>query len=175
MAKTINKNIEKKPKKKVFKEDTRIKVISNTIGLVSWKSNINNRVIRFNKIGAPAVMTFLELQDMAWSDKVFIQEGVVYIPDKEAFDALDLNIEWESIKPAKVIQKMLKEMGIEEIKDMVDKMPDSNKQLVADMAYQQFDDLNGSAINVIEETTKVKISTMKEDDKANKENKNKNK
>ena len=70
---------------------------------------------------------------------------------------------------------MLANLDAEELKEEITKLPDGNKELLAELAIGDFDNLRGSVINTIEDETKVKISLMKEDEKANKQNQEKNK
>jgi hypothetical protein len=161
---------------KVFKADTKIKIISNANGVIDWKSNLTGRHIKFLKIGTPKTVDFAELEDMVWSGGSLVQEGSIYVPDKEAFYATGIqNVEWESIKPHSEVKKMILEMEAEQLRKEVENMSFANKELLAEEALQEFDNLKGSVVSTIEQVTKVDISRMKEDEKANKENQEKNK
>ena len=70
---------------------------------------------------------------------------------------------------------MLANLEAEELKEEILKLPDGNKELLAELAISEYSNLKGSVIDTIEDETKVKISLIKEDEKANKENQDKNK
>jgi hypothetical protein len=164
------------PVAKIFKADTKVKIISNTNGVLDWKSNITGRHIKFLKAGTPKTINFEELEDMVWSGKTLVQEGLIYVPDKEAFYATGIqNIEWESIKPITIVKKMLAEMDAETLRDEAEKMSPASKELLAEEALEDFENLKGSVVSTVEQVTKVNISQMKEDEKANKEHQKKSK
>jgi hypothetical protein len=161
---------------KVFKADTKVKVISNANGVIDWRSNLTGRHIKFLKVGTPKTVDFVELEDMVWSGNTLIQEGTIYVPDRDAFYATGIqNVEWESIKPHTEVKKMLLELEAEQLREEAEKMSPASKELLAEQALEEFDNLKGSVVSTIEQVTKVDISRMKEDEKANKENMKKTK
>lgn len=161
---------------KVFKPDTKVKVISNANGVISWKSNITGRGIKFLKAGTPKTIDFAELEDMVWSGNSLISDGIIYVPDKEAFYATGIqNVEWESIKPITEVRNMLLTLEAEELRDQASKLSPATKELLAEETLNEFDNLKGSVINVVESVTKTNISQMKEDERANQEHQKKTK
>jgi len=68
---------------------------------------------------------------------------------------------------------MLANMNSEELKEEISKLPEGNKELLAELAVADYENLKGSVINTIEDGTKVKVTLIKEDEKANKENQKK--
>ena len=155
---------------KVFKPDTKVKVISNANGVIDWKSNLTGRHIKFLKAGTPKTIDFAELEDMVWSGNALITDGIIYIPDKETFYATGIqNVEWESIKPIAEVRNMLLTLEAEELREQASKLSPATKELLAEETLNEFDNLKGSVINVVESVTKTNISQMKEDEKANQE------
>jgi len=162
----------KTPKSKVYESETKVRIMSNYNGVIDWQLT-NGRHLIFLKAGSPRTIDFMELENMVWSSTL-VQEGVIYISDKEAFEATGIqNIKWENIKPLPELKKMLSSLEAEDLKEEISKLPEGNKELLAELAMQDFDNLKGSVVNTIEKESKVNISQMKEDEKANKENQKK--
>lgn len=161
-------------KTKNFESDTKVRIMSNFNGIIDWTLT-NGRHLIFLKPGTPRTIDFMELENMVWSSTL-VQEGIIYISDKDAFEAIDIqNVNWEDIKPLPELKKMLSNLEAEKLKEEMSKLPDGNKELLAELAIENFDNLTGSVVNTIEKESKINISQMKEDEKANKENQEKNK
>jgi len=136
--------------------DVKVRIINNSNSRIYW-TQLNGRPINLMKIAAPASLPYVELENMAYTSEL-IQTGDIYIPDKNVFDSLGiLNLKHEDIKLHSELKRMLANLEAEELKEEILKLPD------------------GSVIDTIEDETKVKISLIKEDEKANKENQDKNK
>jgi len=164
MAKTID--------YKSIDPDTKVKIISNTHSKIYW-IQLNSRPINLLRIGTPASLSYLELENMAYTSDL-IQTGDVYVADKNVFEALQLqNVKYEDIKLSSELKKMLS-LSSEELKEEMQKLPEGNKELLAELALANYSDLKGSVIDVIEEETNIKVTLVKEDEKANKENQKKN-
>lgn len=162
----------KTPKQKVFEAETKVRIMSNYNGIIDWQLT-NGRHLIFLKAGSPRTIDFMELENMVWSSAL-IQEGVIYIADKDAFEATGIqNVKWENIKPLPELKKMLSTLEAEDLKEEISKLPEGNKELLAELAIQDYDNLKGSVVNTIEKESKINISQMKEDEKANKENQKK--
>ena len=158
---------------KTYESDTKIRIMSNYNGIIDWQLT-NGRHLIFLKAGSPRTIDFMELENMVWSSTL-VQEGVIYIIDKDAFEATGIqNVKWENIKPLPELKKMLSSLEAEDLKEEMSKLPEGNKELLAELAIQEFDNLKGSVVNTIEKESKINISQMKEDEKANKENQKKN-
>ena len=69
---------------------------------------------------------------------------------------------------------MLANLSSEELKEEIEKLPNGNKELLAELAVENYNDLKGSVVDTIEDGTKVKVTLIKEDEKANKQNQQKN-
>ncbi len=153
--------------------DTKVRIINNSNGRIYW-IQLNGRPITLMKIGAPATLPYIELENMAYTSDL-IQTGDIYIPDKNVFNALGiLNLKHEDIKLHSELKRMLT-LDAEELKEEIAKLPEGNKELLAELAIDDYDNLRGSVINTIEDETKVKVSLIKEDEKANKLNQEKSK
>jgi hypothetical protein len=164
----------KTQKQKVYESDTKVRIMSNYNGTIDWQLT-NGRHLIFLKAGTPRTIDFMELENMIWSSTL-IQEGIIYVADKDAFEATGIqNVKWEDIKPLPQLKKMLSELEAEDLKEEISKLPEGNKELLAELAMQDFDNLRGSIVNTIEKESKINISQMKEDEKANKENQEKSK
>jgi len=154
--------------------DTKVRIINNSNSRIHW-IQLNGRPINLMKIAAPASLPYVELENMAYTSDL-IQTGDIYVPDKKVFDALGIiNLKHEDIKLHSELKRMLANLDAEELKEEISKLPDGNKELLAELAIDEYSNLKGSVIDTIEDETKVKISLMKEDEKANKENQDKNK
>jgi len=154
--------------------DTKVRIINNSNSRIHW-IQLNGRPINLMKIAAPATLPYIELENMAYTSDL-IQTGDIYVPDKKVFDALGIiNVKHEDIKLHSELKRMLASLEAEELKEEILKLPDGNKELLAELAIVDYDNLRGSVINTIENETKVNISLMKEDEKANKQNQEKNK
>jgi len=173
MAKTTQ-SITKSNEFNTIDPDTKVRIINNSNSRIHW-IQLNGRPINLMKIAAPASLPYVELENMAYTSDL-IQIGDIYVPDKDVFDALGIiSLKHEDIKLHSELKRMLAILDAEELKEEITKLPDGNKELLAELAIGDFDNLRGSVINTIEEETKVKISLMKEDEKANKQNQEKNK
>jgi len=173
MAKTTSK-ITKTNDFNTIDPDTKVRIINNSNSRIHW-IQLNGRPINLMKIAAPASLPYVELENMAYTSDL-IQTGDIYVPDKKVFDALGIiNLKHEDIKLHSELKRMLANLEAEELKEEISKLPDGNKELLAELAIENYDNLRGSVVNTIEDETKVKISLMKEDEKANKENQEKNK
>ncbi len=171
MAKTQSKN---QIQNTQIEADTKVRIINNSNSKIYW-TQLNGRPISLIKIGAPATLPYIELENMAYTSDL-IQTGDIYIPDKNVFDALQLeNVNYEDVKPHSQLKNMLANLDSEELKEEISKMPDGNKELLAELAIDKYDNLKGSVINTIEDGTNVKVTLVKEDEKANKENQEKSK
>ena len=169
----ITKSQSTQPKKKVFEADTKVRIISNCNGVIDWTLT-NGRHLTFLKAGIPRTIDFMELENMAFSSDL-LHIGDIYVPDKETFYATGIqNAKWENIKPLPELKKMLSELNADDLKDEMSKLPNGNKELLAELAMEDFDNLKGSVVNTIEKESKINISQMKEDEKANKENQKNN-
>ena len=152
--------------------DTKVRIINNSNSKIYW-TQINGRPVSLLKIGAPATLPYIELENMAYTSDL-IQTGEIYVQDKNVFDMLGLNVKYEDIKLSAELKNMLS-LSSEELKEEIQKLPDGNKELLAELAIENYSDLKGSVIDVIEDETQVKVSLIKEDEKANKENQEKSK
>jgi len=152
--------------------DTKVRIINNSNGKIYW-TQLNGRPITLLKIGAPATLPFIELENMAYTSDL-IQTGDIYVQDKNVFDTLGLNVKYEDIKLHTQLKLMLANLSSEELKEEIGKLPNGNKELLAELAVEDYDNLKGSVINTIEDGTKVKVTLIKEDEKANKLNQQKN-
>ena len=152
--------------------DTKVRIINNSNGKIYW-TQLNGRPITLLKIGAPATLPFIELENMAYTSDL-IQTGDIYVQDKNVFDTLGLNVKYEDIKLHTQLKLMLANLSSEELKEEIGKLPNGNKELLAELAVEDYDNLKGSVINTIEDGTKVKVTLIKEDEKANKLNQRKN-
>lgn len=160
-------------KKKVFESNTPVKIISNCNGIIDWTLTSGKHLI-FLKPNVPRTIEFGELENIAHSSDL-LHIGDIYVPDKDAFYATDIqNAIWENIKPLPALRKMLAELDAEDLKEAMAELPEGNKEALAEIAIEDYDNLKGSVVNTIETESKVKISQMKEDAKANKENQKKN-
>ena len=154
--------------------DVKVRIINNSNSRIHW-IQLNGRPINLMKIAAPASLPYVELENMAYTSDL-IQTGDIYVPDKKVFDSLGiLNFKHEDIKLHSELKRMLANLEAEELKEEILKLPDGNKELLAELAISEYSNLKGSVIDTIEDETKVKISLIKEDEKANKENQDKNK
>ena len=154
--------------------DTKVRIINNSNSRIHW-IQLNGRPINLMKIAAPASLPYVELENMAYTSDL-IQTGDIYVPDKKVFDALGIiNLKHEDIKLHSELKRMLANLDAEELKEEISKLPDGNKELLAELAIDEYSNLKGSVIDTIEDETKVKISLIKEDEKANKQNQEKNK
>lgn len=159
-------------KKKVFEPDTKVKIVSNCNGVIDWLMG-NGRRLTFLKVGVPKTIEFSELENMVFSSDL-VHIGDIYIPDREAFYATGIqNAKWEDIKPLSELKKMLS-LEAEELKKTMESLPEGNKELLAELAIENFDSLKGSVVSTIEKESKINISQIKEDSKANKENQKNN-
>jgi len=152
--------------------DTKVRIINNSNGKIYW-TQLNGRPITLLKIGAPATLPFIELENMAYTSDL-IQTGDIYIQDKNVFDTLGLNVKYEDIKLHTQLKSMLANLSSEELKEEIEKLPNGNKELLAELAVENYNDLKGSVVDTIEDGTKVKVTLIKEDEKANKQNQQKN-
>ena len=159
-------------KKQQLDADTKVRIISNSHSKTHW-IQLNGRPITLLKIGTPSSLPFIELENMAYTSDL-IQTGDIYIQDKNVFDALELGIKHEDIKLHTELKRMLANLSSEELKEEIEKLPNGNKELLAELAVEDYDNLKGSVINTIEDGTKVKVTLIKEDEKANKQNQQKN-
>ena len=161
------------PKIQPLDADTKVRIINNSNGKIYW-TQLNGRPITLLKIGAPATLPFIELENMAYTSDL-IQTGDIYVQDKNVYNQLGLNVKYEDIKLHTQLKLMLANLSSEELKEEIEKLPNGNKELLAELAVENYNDLKGSVIDTIEDETKVKISLIKEDEKANKQNQEKNK
>jgi len=152
--------------------DTKVRIINNSNGKIYW-TQLNGRPITLLKIGAPATLPFIELENMAYTSDL-IQTGDIYIQEKNVFDTLGLNVKYEDIKLHTQLKLMLANLSSEELKEEIEKLPNGNKELLAELAVENYNDLKGSVVDTIEDGTKVKVTLIKEDEKANKQNQQKN-
>jgi len=152
--------------------DTKVRIINNSNGKIYW-TQLNGRPITLLKIGAPATLPFIELENMAYTSDL-IQIGDIYVQDKNVFDTLGLNVKYEDIKLHTQLKSMLANLNSEELKEEIEKLPNGNKELLAELAVENYNDLKGSVVDTIEDGTKVKVTLIKEDEKANKQNQQKN-
>jgi len=154
--------------------DIKVRIINNSNSRIHW-IQLNGRPINLMKIAAPASLPYVELENMAYTSDL-IQTGDIYVPDKKVFDSLGiLNLKHEDIKLHSELKRMLASLNAEELKEEISKLPDGNKELLAELAISEYSNLKGSVIDTIEDETKVKISLIKEDERANKQNQEKNK
>jgi len=160
------------PKIQPLDADTKVRIINNSNGKIYW-TQLNGRPITLLKIGAPATLPFIELENMAYTSDL-IQIGDIYVQDKNVFDTLGLNVKYEDIKLHTQLKSMLANLNSEELKEEIEKLPNGNKELLAELAVENYNDLKGSVIDTIEDGTKVKVTLIKEDEKANKQNQQKN-
>lgn len=160
------------PKNKPLDADTKVRIINNSNGKIYW-TQLNGRPITLLKIGAPATLPFIELENMAYTSDL-IQIGDIYVQDKDVFDTLGLNVKYEDIKLHTQLKLMLANLNSEELKEEIEKLPNGNKELLAELAVENYNDLKGSVVDTIEDGTKVKVTLIKEDEKANKQNQQKN-
>jgi len=152
--------------------DTKVRIINNSNGKIYW-TQLNGRPITLLKIGAPATLPFIELENMAYTSDL-IQIGDIYVQDKNVYDQLGLNVKYEDIKLHTQLKLMLANLSSEELKEEIEKLPNGNKELLAELAVENYNDLKGSVVDTIEDGTKVKVTLIKEDEKANKQNQQKN-
>ena len=152
--------------------DTKVRIINNSNGKIYW-TQLNGRPITLLKIGAPATLPFIELENMAYTSDL-IQTGDIYVQDKNVYDNLGLNVKYEDIKLHTQLKLMLANLSSEELKEEIEKLPNGNKELLAELAVENYNDLKGSVVDTIEDGTKVKVTLIKEDEKANKQNQQKN-
>jgi len=163
-----------KNKNTPIEADTKVRIINNSNSKIYW-TQINGRPVSLLKIGAPATLPYIELENMAYTSDL-IQTGDIYIPDKNVFEALQIqNLKYEDIKLHTQLKNMLASLDAEQLKEEISKLPDGNKELLAELATGDYENLKGSVVNAIEDGTKVKVTLIKEDEKANKENQEKNK
>jgi hypothetical protein len=121
--------------KKSFNTDSKIKIISNFNGVFHWILT-TGRPLVFLKPGSPGTIDYMELENMVWTSD-YIQTGDIYIPDKEAFDSLGIqNVKWEDIKPLPQLREMLKKLEAEELREEMQKLPEGNKELLAELALK---------------------------------------
>ena len=161
-----------KTKSQTIEADTKVRIINNSNSKIYW-TQLNGRPINLLKIGAPATLPYIELENMAYTSDL-IQIGDIYVPDKEVFNMLEIqNLKHEDIKLHSQLKNMLANMNSEELKEEISKLPEGNKELLAELAVADYENLKGSVINTIEDGTKVKVTLIKEDEKANKENQKK--
>jgi len=154
--------------------DRKVRIINNSNSRIYW-TQLNGRPINLMKIAAPASLPYVELENMAYTSNL-IQIGDIYVPDKNVFDSLGIiNLKHEDIKLHSELKSMLANLNAEELKEEIQKLPDGNKELLAELAIDEYSNLRGSVIDTIEDETKVKVTLIKEDERANKENQNKNK
>ena len=154
--------------------DRKVRIINNSNSRIYW-TQLNGRPINLMKIAAPASLPYVELENMAYTSDL-IQTGDIYVPDKNVFDSLGIiNLKHEDIKLHSELKSMLANLNAEELKEEIQKLPDGNKELLAELAIDEYSNLRGSVIDTIEDETKVKVTLIKEDERANKENQNKNK
>jgi hypothetical protein len=162
--------------KKIFKADTKVKVINNTNSQLQWKSNITGKLIIWQRAGVPCMVSFEDLQDIAWNDDRWIPEGLIYIPDKEAFDALELtHIQWEDITPTQDVIAMLSQielntLDLNKLISELKKLKSASKDALAQYVFDNHDKFTGAIINTVEEATGIKIKQMIDDYNANQEN-----
>ena len=169
MAKTIKSN-----EFNTIDPDRKVRIINNSNSKIYW-TQLNGRPINLMKIAAPASLPYVELENMAYTSNL-IQIGDIYVPDKNVFDSLGIiNLKHEDIKLHSELKSMLANLNAEELKEEIQKLPDGNKELLAELAIDEYSNLRGSVIDTIEDETKVKVTLIKEDERANKENQNKNK
>jgi len=140
--------------------DTKVRIINNSNGKIYW-TQLNGRPITLLKIGAPATLPFIELENMAYTSDL-IQTGDIYVQEKNVFDTLGLNVKYEDIKLHTELKRMLASLNSEELKEEIEKLPNGNKELLAELAVEDYDNLKGSVINTIEDGTKVKVTLIKE-------------
>ena len=152
--------------------DTKVRIINNSNGKIYW-TQLNGRPITLLKIGAPATLPFIELENMAYTSDL-IQTGDIYVQDKNVYNQLGLNVKYEDIKLHTQLKLMLANLSSEELKEEIEKLPNGNKELLAELAVENYNDLKGSVVDTIEDGTKVKVTLIKEDEKANKQNQQKN-
>jgi len=152
--------------------DTKVRIINNSNSKIYW-TQLNGRPITLLKIGAPATLPFIELENMAYTSDL-IQTGDIYVQDKNVYDNLGLNVKYEDIKLHTQLKLMLANLSSEELKEEIEKLPNGNKELLAELAVENYNDLKGSVVDTIEDGTKVKVTLIKEDEKANKQNQQKN-
>ena len=160
------------PKIQPLDADTKVRIINNSNGKIYW-TQLNGRPITLLKIGAPATLPFIELENMAYTSDL-IQTGDIYVQDKNVYDTLGLNVKYEDIKLHTQLKLMLANLSSEELKEEIEKLPNGNKELLAELAVENYNDLKGSVVDTIEDGTKVKVTLIKEDEKANKQNQQKN-
>ena len=160
------------PKIQPLDADTKVRIINNSNGKIYW-TQLNGRPITLLKIGAPATLPFIELENMAYTSDL-IQTGDIYVQDKNVYDTLGLNVKYEDIKLHTQLKSMLANLSSEELKEEIEKLPNGNKELLAELAVENYNDLKGSVVDAIEDGTKVKVTLIKEDEKANKQNQQKN-
>jgi len=160
------------PKIQPLDADTKVRIINNSNGKIYW-TQLNGRPITLLKIGAPATLPFIELENMAYTSDL-IQTGDIYVQDKNVYDTLGLNVKYEDIKLHTQLKSMLANLSSEELKEEIEKLPNGNKELLAELAVENYNDLKGSVVDTIEDGTKVKVTLIKEDEKANKQNQQKN-
>ena len=160
------------PKIQPLDADTKVRIINNSNGKIYW-TQLNGRPITLLKIGAPATLPFIELENMAYTSDL-IQTGDIYVQDKNVYNQLGLNVKYEDIKLHTQLKLMLANLSSEELKEEIEKLPNGNKELLAELAVENYNDLKGSVIDTIEDGTKVKVTLIKEDEKANKQNQIKN-
>ena len=152
--------------------DTKVRIINNSNSKIYW-TQLNGRPITLLKIGAPATLPFIELENMAYTSDL-IQTGDIYVQDKNVYDNLGLNVKYEDIKLHTQLKLMLANLSSEELKEEIEKLPNGNKELLAELAVENYNDLKGSVVDTIEDGTKVKVTLIKGDEKANKQNQQKN-
>jgi len=160
------------PKIQPLDADTKVRIINNSNGKIYW-TQLNGRPITLLKIGAPATLPFIELENMAYTSDL-IQTGDIYVQDKNVYNQLGLNVKYEDIKLHTQLKLMLANLSSEELKEEIEKLPNGNKELLAELAVENYNDLKGSVVDTIEDGTKVKVTLIKEDEKANKQNQQKN-
>ena len=160
------------PKNIPIDADTKVRIINNSNSKIHW-IQLNGRPITLLKIGTPSTLPFIELENMAYTSDL-IQIGDIYVQDKNVYDQLGLNVKYEDIKLHTQLKLMLANLSSEELKEEIEKLPNGNKELLAELAVENYNDLKGSVVDTIEDGTKVKVTLIKEDEKANKQNQQKN-
>jgi len=160
------------PKNIPIDADTKVRIINNSNSKIHW-IQLNGRPITLLKIGTPSTLPFIELENMAYTSDL-IQTGDIYVQDKNVYDQLGLNVKYEDIKLHTQLKLMLANLSSEELKEEIEKLPNGNKELLAELAVENYNDLKGSVVDTIEDGTKVKVTLIKEDEKANKQNQQKN-
>ena len=112
--------------------DTKVRIINNSNSKIHW-IQLNGRPITLLKIGTPSTLPFIELENMAYTSDL-IQTGDIYVQDKNVYDNLGLNVKYEDIKLHTQLKLMLANLNSEELKEEIEKLPNGNKELLAELA-----------------------------------------